>query len=117
MTRGIRRLRGRLGHAAAPGRRVAGGWQRDLAGSRRVRSARDATRMVENGTIRYTVQQAERTLDLVAPLHRMTWDSIMRAFSYRIAQQAPSWNIFALIGAIVIFVLAPPSCSWQRSAG
>jgi hypothetical protein len=62
---------------------------------------------VDNGTMHYTVQRADQTLDLDVPLHRIGWDGILRAFGYGLARQATDWNVFAFLGAIVIFALAP----------
>jgi hypothetical protein len=62
---------------------------------------------VDGGTARYTIKRGDATLDLDVPLRRMGWDGILRAFGYCLAQQAPDWDTFALIGAIVIFALAP----------
>jgi signal transduction histidine kinase len=62
---------------------------------------------VEGGIARYTVRRAGHTLELEVPFQRMGAGGILRAFGYGLAQQAREWNTFALIGALVIFALAP----------
>jgi hypothetical protein len=62
---------------------------------------------VDDGTLRYTVRRAGRTLDLDVPLHRMGWDGLLRAFGYGLARQAPDWNTVVFLGTMVIFALAP----------